>query len=71
MTDEDRKLLNELNRLGDALGLFTGGILTNSLSVSEQLDFDYQLIALAGRIRARVEKKPIGHRSQAVDGEPL
>ena len=56
MTDEDRALLDELNRLGAVLGPFTGGILTNSLSVAEQLAFGHQLIALAGRIRARLEK---------------
>lgn len=56
MTDEDRALLDELNRLGAILGPFTGGILTNSLTVAEQLAFGYQLIGLAARIRARVEK---------------
>ena len=56
MTDEDRALLDELNRLGAALGPFSGGVLTNSLTVAEQLAFGYQLIALASRIRARVEK---------------
>lgn len=53
--DADRELLDELSRLGEALGPFVGGILTDSLSVTVQLDFGHQLIALAGRIRARVE----------------
>ena len=64
----DRELLDELNRLGDALSPFVFGILTDSLSTAEQVAFGYQLIALAGRIRGRVEK-PLGRRSPSVDGD--
>lgn len=71
MTDEDRKLLNELNRLGDALGPFAGGILTDSLSAIEQLDFSYKLISLAGAIRARVEQKTPSNRPREIGGSAL
>ncbi|MGH3851534.1 MAG: hypothetical protein ACRDRT_17900, partial [Pseudonocardiaceae bacterium] len=70
-TSSDYALLGELNRLGVALGPFTGGILTDSLSVTAQLDFGYRLIRLAGRIRARVEQKPFTAGSSGIDGEVI
>lgn len=54
MTD-DRQLLEELRRLGEELGPFNTGIVTNTLPVTEQLDFGYRLIRVAGLIRRRVE----------------
>jgi hypothetical protein len=39
---------------------------TDTLPVTEQLDFGYKLIAVAGRIRTRVEKKAsVDHRLRA------
>ena len=55
---DDRQLLDELCQLGEALGPFNAGILTNSLSVTEQLRFGYRLIRVAGLIRARAEHRP-------------
>ena len=56
MTD-DQALLDELCGLGETLGPFIGGVLTNTLSVTEQLDFGYRLIWVAGLMRTRVEQK--------------
>ena len=69
MTD-DRQLLNELNRLGDAFGSFSGGILTGQLSVAEQLDFSYQLIVVAGHFWSRVAT-PSSNKSQGIPGDGL
>ncbi|MGH3438843.1 MAG: hypothetical protein ACRDR6_25885 [Pseudonocardiaceae bacterium] len=71
ITDDDRSLLDELNKLGQELGLFTAGILTDSLSVTAQLDFGYRLIRLAGLIRARVEQEPFAAEPSGVDGEGI
>jgi hypothetical protein len=54
---DDRQLLDELCQLGEALAPFNAGILTNTLSVTEQLDFGYRLIRVAGLIRGRVENQ--------------
>jgi hypothetical protein len=54
---DDRALLDELCGLGETLGPFIGGVLTNTLSITEQLDFGYRLIRVAGLIRTRVENK--------------
>jgi hypothetical protein len=54
---DDQALLDELCGLGETLGPFLGGVVTNTLSVTEQLDFGYRLIRVAGLIRARVEHK--------------
>lgn len=67
----DRELMEDLNSLGETLGPFVFGILTDTLSVSEQLAFGYQLIAVAGRIRARVEKLPVDHQNPAIGGDVL
>lgn len=71
MTDDDRTLMDELNRLGEVLGSFVFGTLTDTLSVTKQLAFGYQLIAVTERIRARVEKQSEGHGAQAGDGDGL
>lgn len=55
---DDRQLLDELRQLGEALGPFNAGILTNTVSVTEQLGFGYRLIRVAGLIQARVEHRP-------------
>lgn len=55
---DDRQLLDELHQLGEALGPFNTGILTNTLSVTQQLGFGYRLIRVAGLIQARVEHRP-------------
>ncbi|HEY2764190.1 MAG TPA: hypothetical protein VGJ13_09300 [Pseudonocardiaceae bacterium] len=68
---DDSELLDELNQLGAALGPFTGGILTDSLSETEQLSFGYRLVRLAGRIRARVEQQPFDTGLPGVDGDAL
>lgn len=39
-TADDRTLLDEFNRLGEALGPFVFGILTDTLSITEQLEVD-------------------------------
>lgn len=70
MTTDDYKLLDQLYNIGERLSCFTGGILTNTLSVAEQLDFCYRLIASAGRIRARVERAGADHK-QAANGAGL
>lgn len=57
MTTDDAELLDELRRLSQALGPCADGIFANSLSVTEQLDFGYQLLNVAARIRVRVEKE--------------
>lgn len=68
---DDHELLDELNQLGRELGPFTGGILTNTVSVTEQLAFGYRLIRLAGRIRARVEGQPFAAGPPGLDGDAL
>jgi hypothetical protein len=60
---DDRALLDELSRLGETLGPFLGGVVTNMLSVTEQLDFGYRLIRVAGLIRMRVEHQQLAHGS--------
>jgi hypothetical protein len=67
----DGELMDELNRLGEALGPFVFGILSDTLSVTEQLDFGYRLIAVAGRIRVRVQKLSIDHGPLSIDGDAL
>lgn len=67
----DPTLLDELSRLGEALGPFVFGILSDTLSISEQLAFGYQLIAVAGRIRTRVEQRSADQRSQVSNGDAL
>ena len=66
-TADDHSLMDELNRLGKTLGPFVFGILSDTLSVSEQLDFGYRLIAVAGRIRARVEHQSVAPGDQGGD----
>lgn len=56
-TADDQALMNQLNSIGEAIGPFVFGLLSNTLSVSEQLAFGYRLIAIAGRIRTRVEQQ--------------
>ena len=67
----DHELLDELNQLGKDLGPFAGGILTRTLSVTEQLDFGYRLIRLARRIRARAEQQPFAIGPHSFDGDAL
>lgn len=55
---DDRQLLDELHGLAEAIGPFNSGILANTLSVTEQLDFGYRLIRVAGWVQARVEHGP-------------
>ncbi len=57
MVTDGRELLDELRRLSQALGPFAVGIFADSLSAAEQLDFSYQLITVAARIRERVEQE--------------
>ncbi|MCA1604156.1 MAG: hypothetical protein LC775_01425 [Acidobacteria bacterium] len=68
--DDDRTLIDELGCISEALGPFVFGILSDTLSVSEQLAFGHQLIALGGRIRARVERQADSQRVQARDASP-
>jgi len=67
MITDGRELLDELRRLSQALGLFAAGIFADSLSVAEQLNFGYQLITVAARIRERVEQKPFDSSPVAGD----
>lgn len=69
MTTDDYHLLDDLSHIGETLASFSGGILTNSLSVTEQLDFSYKLIAAASRIRTRVEKMSVDHRLRPTHGD--
>lgn len=69
MTTDDYDLLNILGHIADTLAPFSFGILTNTLSVTDQLDFGYKLIAAAGRIRTRVEKTSADHRLRPTDGD--
>lgn len=68
MTTDDHHLLNDLGHIGETLGPFSFGILTKTLSVAEQLDLGYKLIAAAGRIRTRVENTSVDHRLRPTDG---
>lgn len=68
---EDKQLLDELCQLGEALGPFNAGILTNTLSVSEQLDFGYRLIRVGGLVRTRVEQQSHEPGLPGVDGDVL
>ncbi|MCA1675039.1 MAG: hypothetical protein LC799_23575, partial [Actinobacteria bacterium] len=69
MTTDDHHLLNDLGRIGETLGPFSFSILTNTLSITDQLDFSHKLIAAAGRIRARVEKTSVDHRYRPTHGD--
>ncbi len=57
MVTDGCELLDELRRLSQGLDSFAAGIFSDSLSAAEQLDFGYQLITVAARIRERVEQK--------------
>ncbi|MGH4013639.1 MAG: hypothetical protein ACRDSL_06830 [Pseudonocardiaceae bacterium] len=70
MTPDDHQLLHMLGYIDEALGRFSGGIVTNTLSVAEQLDFSHKLIAAAGRVRTRVEKTTVDHRLRSTNGDP-
>lgn len=70
-TADDRTLMDELNRLGEALGPFVFGISSNTLSITEQLAFGYRLIAVAGRIRTRVEQRSVEPRHKGEDAAPV
>lgn len=67
LSEADGQILDALAHVVEASGPFSFGLLTNTLSVTEQLDFSYQLIALAGRIRARVEKAAGDNRRHTTD----
>lgn len=58
MNDLDRAIIYALAEVTKASGMFSFGILTDTLPVMEQLDFGYKLIHLAGLIRTRVELAP-------------
>ncbi|MCA1605758.1 MAG: hypothetical protein LC775_09865, partial [Acidobacteria bacterium] len=68
LAEDDEHILETLAYVVQASGQPSFGILTNTLSVAEQLDFGYKLISLAGRIRARVEKVSVDHRYRTADG---
>lgn len=66
LPEADDQILEALALVVQESGPFSFGILTDTLSVTEQLDFGYKLISAAGRIRTRVEKTSVNHRLQAV-----
>lgn len=68
LTEADDQILEALALVVQASGPFSFGLLTNTLSVTEQLGFGYKLISAAGRIRTRVEKTSGDHRLRTADG---
>ncbi|MGH3907120.1 MAG: hypothetical protein ACRDTE_23535, partial [Pseudonocardiaceae bacterium] len=71
MDDDDRELLNELKRLGQALAPFALGVLENRVSRKEQLAIATRLVNLAERIRDRAVKTPITIEGQVVLDVPV
>lgn len=65
----DEQLLAALASVVEASGRFSFGVLTGSLSVTEQLDFGYKLIAVAGRVRTRAEVTRCNHSLRVTNGE--
>jgi hypothetical protein len=54
LSEADGHLLDAIARVVEVSGRFSFGILTNTLSVAEQLDFSHKLIAAASRIRTPI-----------------
>jgi hypothetical protein len=69
MAEADKHLLDALAHVVEGSGRFSFGIVTNTLSVTEQLDFSHKLIAAAGLIRARVERAADDRRLRATDAD--
>lgn len=59
MPGDDQKLLDALGRVTEAGGAFSFGIVNNTLSVTEQLEFSFQLKRVARLVRARVDALPV------------
>ncbi len=68
MITDDLEFLGELRCRSQAPGPCADEIFANPLSVTEQLDFSYELIAMADVIRARVERKPPRNSTQGIAG---
>ncbi|MGH3796848.1 MAG: hypothetical protein ACRDSP_18385 [Pseudonocardiaceae bacterium] len=71
MDDDDRELLHELKRLGQALAPFALGVMENHLSRDEQLAFGTRLVNLAERIRDRAVTTPITIEGTVVPDAPV
>lgn len=69
LPETDDQLLASLALVVQASGPFSFGILTDTLSVTEQLGFGYKLIAAAGLIRTRVEETSGDYRLRITDGD--
>ncbi|MGH8546455.1 MAG: hypothetical protein ACREX3_23140, partial [Gammaproteobacteria bacterium] len=68
LPEADEQLLAALGHLVEEANPFSFGLLTNTLSITDQLDFTHKLIAAAGRIRTRVEKAACVHGLRTTDG---
>ncbi|MGH4016807.1 MAG: hypothetical protein ACRDSL_23315 [Pseudonocardiaceae bacterium] len=62
LAEADKHLLEALANVVQASDQFSFGIVTSTLSITDELGFSHKLIAAAGRIRARVEKTSADHR---------
>lgn len=69
LPEADEHLLGALAHVEEGSGRFSFGILTDTISVTEQLDFGYRLTSLACRIRARVEQTSSEYRCSTTDGD--
>ncbi len=66
MTDDDRQLLLELQRMTKACGVFRAGVIEHDLSRDDQLALSDWLADMAERIRARALSTPVAIQGEAV-----
>ncbi|MCA1704724.1 MAG: hypothetical protein LC808_16255 [Actinobacteria bacterium] len=71
MDDDDRKLLNELQLLGQAIGPFALAVIEDRVSRDEQLTLGTLLVNIAERIRDRAVKTPITIEGMVVPDVPV
>ncbi|MBX7268810.1 hypothetical protein KIF24_24175 [Micromonospora sp. Llam7] len=64
--DETMAILRELKDISNASGEFVTGILEDSLTYDEQINFALRLVRLAEQIKARADRTPV-----VVDGEVI
>jgi hypothetical protein len=58
VTDEDRQLLTDMQRMTEACGVFCTGVLDSNLSRDDQLELALWLIDVAQRVLKRVLDTP-------------
>jgi hypothetical protein len=66
VTDEDRQLLLDLQRMTDACGAFCAGVLENDLAREDQLALSTWFVDMAERIRHRALRT-----SMVIEGEAV